>query len=118
MGGTSSRTKTFNIVGDLIAELGLRSTDDDDVEEPNEMYGPPCWRGCDTVRGGFKKLMWNEIMKEVNCKVTSTWLSCGGEREMAFAHRQFRKDGKRKDDAAGLHHRAQEWLRISRTYSG
>ena len=38
--------------------------------------------------------LWYEIMKEFSCKVTSTWSSCDREREMAFTHRQFGKDGK------------------------
>ena len=74
-------------------ELGLLCADDDDVEELNEMHGPLCWQGCDTNQGGFKKLMWYQIMKEFNCKVTSTWSSCDREKEMAFTHRQFGNDG-------------------------
>ena len=35
-----------------------------------------------------------EIMKEFNCKVTSTWSSCEDEREMAFTPRQFGKGWK------------------------
>ena len=45
------------------------------------------------TKGGFKKLMWYEIMKEFNWKVTST-SSCDGEREMASTLRQC---GKRMD---------------------
>ena len=62
-------------------------------EELNVMYGPLCWQRCDNDQGGFKKLMWYEIMKEINCKVTSTWSSCDREREMAFTHRQSVQDG-------------------------
>ena len=35
-----------------------------------------------------------EIVKEFTCKRTSTLSSCDGEREMAFARRQFGKAGK------------------------
>ena len=51
-------------------------TDDEDVEELLEMYGPLCRHGCDNDQGGFDKLMWYEIMKEFNCKATSTWSCC------------------------------------------
>ena len=70
--------------------VGLLCTDDDDVEELNEVCVPSCWRGCDKNQGGFKKLMWYEMMKEFNCKVTSTWSSCDSERGTD----NFGKDGK------------------------
>ena len=84
----------FYIAGDFNVELGFLCTDDDDVEELDEMYGPLCWQGCDTDQGGFKKLMRYEIMKEFNCKVTSTWSSWDNEREMAFTDREFGKGWK------------------------
>ena len=46
----------------------------------------------------FKKLLWYEIVKEFNCKVTS----------ICFHAQTNWERWKRKDDAAGLHHRAQE----------
>ena len=85
---------TASIADDLKVELVLLCTDDDDVEELNEVYGTLCWQGCDTDQGGFKKWMWYDIMREFNYKVTSTWSRCDCEREMAFTHRQFGKDGK------------------------
>ena len=45
---------------------------------------PSCWKGWENVQGGFKKLMWYGIMKEFNCKVTSTWSSDGREKDLAF----------------------------------
>ena len=48
----------------------------EDIEELNEVYGPLCWQGFEND-GGFKKLMWYGIMKEFNCKATSTWCKCG-----------------------------------------
>ena len=74
-------------------ELELLCTDEDDTEELNEMYGLLCWQGCGNDQGEFKKLMWHGIMKEFNCKVTSTWSSCGRGKEMAFTHRQFGMEG-------------------------
>ena len=50
--------KDFKITGDLIVELGLLWTDEDDIGELNEMYGPLCWQGCENDHGAFKKLMW------------------------------------------------------------
>ena len=37
--------------------------------------------------------MWYEIMKECNCKATSTRSSCGDERKMAITHRNCAEDG-------------------------
>ena len=36
-----------DITGDLNVELGLMCTDEKDIEELNEMYGPLCWQGHD-----------------------------------------------------------------------
>ena len=52
--------------------------------------------------------MWHEIMKQFNCGVTSTWSGCDREKEMGCTHRQFWERWEWKDDAAELHHRAQE----------
>ena len=71
-----ARTKTFHIAGTHNVELGLLCTNEDDVEELNEMYGPLCWQICDNDQRRFQKLMWYEIMKEFNCKLTSTWSNC------------------------------------------
>ena len=46
--------------------------------------------GCGNDQGEFKKLMWYGIVKEFNCKVTSTWSSCGREKD-PFTHRRFGK---------------------------
>ena len=40
-------------------------TDEKDIEEQNEMYGPLCWQGYVKDPGGWK-LMWYGIMKEFN----------------------------------------------------
>ena len=81
--------KDFCTTGDLNVELGLMCTDENDIEELMEMYGPLCWQGYDKDPGGFKKMMWYEIMKEFNCKASSTWSVCGREREGAFAYRHL-----------------------------
>ena len=60
------------------------------------MYGSLCWQGCENDHGGFKKLMWYAIMKEFNCKVTSTWSECKREKETAFTHQQFGDKGKER----------------------
>ena len=62
--------KNSAFTGYLNAELGLLRTDEDDIEELNEMYGPLCWQGCENDHGGFKELMWYGIMKEFNCNAT------------------------------------------------
>ena len=61
-------------------------TDEGDIVELNEMYRPLCWQGCENDHGGFKKLVWYGIMKEFNCKATSTWSKCGRAREKVFTH--------------------------------
>ena len=67
-----------------------------DIEELTEMYGLLCWQGYDMDPGGFKKLMWFEMMKEFNCKASSTWSVYGREREEAFTHRHL-SPGKKEE---------------------
>ena len=71
--GRRGGAKDFYITGDLNVELGMMCTDENDIEELTKMYGSMCWQGYDKDPGGFKKLMWYEIMKEFNCKASSTW---------------------------------------------
>ena len=59
------------------------------------MYGPQRWQGYGTDPGGFKKMMWYNIMKEYHCKAMSTWLSCDERKEMSFTHKQWGKNGRR-----------------------
>ena len=49
--------------GDLNIELGLLCTGDEDAEDLREMYGCQCWLSCERDPGGFKKMMWYDIMK-------------------------------------------------------
>ena len=56
---------SFYIAGDLNIEFGLLCTGDDDVGDPSEVHGAQCWQGCDADPGGFKKMMWYDIMKKV-----------------------------------------------------
>ena len=68
-------------------------TGEKDNEELTNMYGPLCWQGYDKDPGGFKK-MWYGIMKEFDCKVSSTWSECGKGRAEAFTHRHSSQDKK------------------------
>ena len=43
--GRRAGAKDFYITGDLNAELLLLCTDEDDIGDLNEMYGPLCWQG-------------------------------------------------------------------------
>ena len=54
--GRRAGAKTFHIAGVFNVESGSQKTGGDDVEEVNEICGPPCWHGCDPDHGGFKKL--------------------------------------------------------------
>ena len=62
-------------------------TDENDEEELTKMYGPLCWQGYDKDPGGFKKIMRYVIMKEFDCKVSSTWSVRGKVRAEAFTHK-------------------------------
>ena len=53
--GVEEVQKTFYITGDFNVELGMRCTDEHDIEELNEMYGPLCWQGYDHDPDGYKK---------------------------------------------------------------
>ena len=75
--------RDFCITGDLNVELGLMCTDENDNEELTKMYGPLCWQGYDTDPGG-EQIMRCGIMKEFDCKVSSTWSVCGKVRAEAF----------------------------------
>ena len=43
----------------LLHELGMMCTDEEDIEQFKEMYGPLCWQGYDHDPAVFKKLMWD-----------------------------------------------------------
>ena len=57
------------------------------------MYDPLCWQEYENDHGGFKKLILYGIMKEFNCKASSSWSKCGRDRETAFTHRQLGEKG-------------------------
>ena len=54
----------------------------------DEMYGPLCWQRYDHDPGRYKKIMWYSIMKEFNCKVSSTWSNDDRTKDAAFTHRK------------------------------
>ena len=89
--GRQGGAKDFHISRDPNVELGVMSTDEIDTEELDGMYGPLCWQGYDHDPGGVKKLMWHGIMKEFNCKASSTWSRCGRTREMSYMHKHWSK---------------------------
>ena len=47
-------------------------TDDEANEELKDFYGPLCLQAFEADPGGFKNLMWHEVMMEFDCKATST----------------------------------------------
>ena len=53
--GRRGGAKTFCITGDLNVKLGMICTDENYIEELNEMYGPLCWQRYDHDPGGYKK---------------------------------------------------------------
>ena len=77
-------------------ELGMICTDENDIEQLNEMYGPLCWQRYDHDLGGYKNVMWYSIMKEFNCKVFSTWSSDDRTKDAASTHRKHGDGGREK----------------------
>ena len=55
--GRRGGAKYFYITGDLNVELGMMCTDEQDIEELTDIYGPLGWQGYDQDPEGFKKLM-------------------------------------------------------------
>ena len=90
----------FYIAGDINVELGLMCTNENEEDELTKLYGPLCWQGYDKGTGGFKKIMWCGIMKESDCKVSSSWSVCGKVRAEALTHRHLGKD--RKEELSQL----------------
>ena len=82
--------KTSTLQG-ICVELGMK-----DIDGLTGIYGPLCWQGCDRDLGGFKKILWDEILKEFNCKASSTRSVYGREREDAFTHRHL-SPGKKEE---------------------
>ena len=51
--GDVEETDTSHITGDLIVELGMMCTDENDMEELNELHASLCWQRYDRDPGGF-----------------------------------------------------------------
>ena len=88
--GRRAGAESCHIAGDLNIELELLCIGDDEDQELREMYGPQCWSGGEADPRVLKKLMWSNIMKELNCKAASIWSSYGDRRERAFTHRHWK----------------------------
>ena len=97
-------------------------TDENDIEELMLIYGPLCWQKYDKDPGGFKNVMWREIVKEFKCKTSSTWSVYGREREDALTHKHFSPVKKeetsqldyisgpmRRDDEIYIHNEERIW---------
>ena len=93
--------KELYITSGLIVEFGMMCTDGEDIEELTGMSSPLCWQGYDKDLCGFKKLMWYVIVKELNCKASSTWSLYGRESENAFTHRHLSPEKKRQKQWTG-----------------
>ena len=94
--GAKEVQKKFYITGDLNVELGMICTDENDIEELNEMYGPLCWHVYVHDPGGYKKIMWCSIMKEFNCEVPSMWSNDDRTKDAAFTQRKQGDGGQEK----------------------
>ena len=80
----------------------MMCTDEKDIEELEEMYGPLCWQGSDKGPGGFKKFMWYGILKEFNCKATFTWSHVRKGKRNGLHAQTFEPRKERGDIATGL----------------
>ena len=94
--GRRGGANKFYITGDLNVELMMLCTDENDVEELNEKYGPLCWQGYDHNPGGYRKIMWYSIMKEFNCKGSSTWSNDVHSKDAACTHKKHGDRGQVK----------------------
>ena len=91
--GRRGGAKKSYITGDLNVELGMICTYENDIEELNEMYGALFRQRYDHDFGGCNKFMWYSIMKEFNCKVSSTWSDDDRTEDAAFTHRKHGDGG-------------------------
>ena len=83
-------------------------TNENEEKELTKLYGPLCWQGHDKDPGGFKEIMWYGIMKEFDCKMSSTWSVCGKMRPEAFCAQALGKRQEGRAFATGLLHAADE----------
>ena len=70
--GRKGGARNFYIAGDINVELGLICTEENGEEELTNLCGPLCWHGYDKDPGDLKEIWWYGIMKEFDCKVSST----------------------------------------------
>ena len=93
--GRRGRARDFYIAGDLKVELGLMCTDETDIEELNEMYGPLCWQLYDKDPTGFKKLTrWKNEGVQLQGHIYMVKV-CGRAKETAFAPKHL---GRKKQE--------------------
>ena len=86
----------------------MMCADEKDIEELNERYGLLCWQGYDKDPGSFMKLMWYGIMKEFNCKATSTWSKVRRGKRNGLHAQTFEPRNWRGDIAVRLQHWTKE----------
>ena len=72
-----------------------------DIEELKEMYGLLCWQGYEHDPGGCNKFMWYSIMKEFNCKVSSTKSNDDRTKDASFTHRKHEEKLSQMDLSLG-----------------
>ena len=65
------------------------------------------------ITGGFKKLMWYGIMKEICCKATSSCPSVAVRRRNGFHAQTTWRQKARIEGPVGLHHRVHVEVRRS-----
>ena len=106
--GRRGGARDFYSTGDLNAESGLMCTDEKDIEELNEMYGPLCWQGYDEDPGGFKKLMWYRNSEGVQLQGHTCMARVReGKRNSLYAQTTWRKEA-RMEIVLGLDHWAEK----------
>ena len=73
------------------------------------MYGPECEGTADDIIACEKKLRWFQLLKDFNCRVTSTWTNNEDSREF-HTWRAWRSWGRKKQlDSAQKNLRSVTW---------
>ena len=109
--GRKGGARNFYIAGDIGVELGLMCTNENEQEELTKLCGPLRLQGYDKDLAGFKKKYVYGIMKEFDCKVSSTWSACGKVRVEASKHRRldYVIGPMRKNDEVYIHNAGRLW---------
>ena len=102
--GRRSGAKDLYITSDLNVELGMMCTNEKDIVELSETYGPLCWQKYDKDPKSLKKLAWYGIMKEfIQLRGHIYMVQVRKDKRDCLHAQIFESREGRRDIAAGLH---------------